>query len=755
MNRIFRVVWSHARQAFIVAHEHASARGKPSSSSKPLGLAVATALLALSGGPANAADICGAGTTTYSGSTTADTCSLASAEGLLNQGTISPAGSSNVTAVGAVGGSLGISNTGTISTFAAANSNTAISNSSGTVGGITNAATGLIFGGTSAIATGANSALPFVRNQGRIEGLQLGAFTTGAFGGNAVFGDLTNSGTIVGEGSGNSSGISIENGATFAGSILNEATGLIQGGNTGIGLTSGVLGTSTVNGSIMNAGVILASTASGTALRFLNASGTLDVTNTGTVGGGSSGYGILLAATLTGGITNSGTISGGLASIQNSGAGLLTGGIRILGNNTAKFIGLVTSAGTTVNVDSGAVYTMDDGQRFSLGSATFTNAGTVGVVATGTGTVTGNYTQDASAVFRVPANSGTAFGKLTVSGTATLPGGALFDVVTGDATNCGGITAGTTLAAVIKAGTLSSTTYGTVTDDCTNLDFTAVTSGNQLNLIAQALGPTWSISGASGSNGTLSCASPVSDGGIATCTGTPSAGYTLSGATGSGTACGTVSVSGDTVTSGPVTGDCTITASFAPIPWTISGASGGNGTLSCASPVTTGGTASCTATGSPGYTLSGATASGTGCGTVSVSGNTVTSGTITGDCTITASFGLAPTWTVSGASNGNGALSCTSPITDGNTTTCTGTPAAGFALSSATGSGTACGTVSVSGNTVTAGPITGPCTITASYAVQGPPEPVPTLSQWGIIFLSSLLALFGIRRGTRSARPGS
>jgi branched-subunit amino acid ABC-type transport system permease component len=49
MNKIYRTVWSDARQAFIVASEAAKARGKPSTTRKAVARAVASALLALGG----------------------------------------------------------------------------------------------------------------------------------------------------------------------------------------------------------------------------------------------------------------------------------------------------------------------------------------------------------------------------------------------------------------------------------------------------------------------------------------------------------------------------------------------------------------------------------------------------------------------------------------------------------------------------------------------------------------------------------
>lgn len=47
MNKTFRIVWSHAHQAYVVAHEKAKARGKPSSSRRGV-VALTVSLLGFS-----------------------------------------------------------------------------------------------------------------------------------------------------------------------------------------------------------------------------------------------------------------------------------------------------------------------------------------------------------------------------------------------------------------------------------------------------------------------------------------------------------------------------------------------------------------------------------------------------------------------------------------------------------------------------------------------------------------------------------
>lgn len=56
MNQAFRIIWSHARQAFVVADELASARGKRGGARLLLAAAVSAGVLGA--GPAVAVDFC-------------------------------------------------------------------------------------------------------------------------------------------------------------------------------------------------------------------------------------------------------------------------------------------------------------------------------------------------------------------------------------------------------------------------------------------------------------------------------------------------------------------------------------------------------------------------------------------------------------------------------------------------------------------------------------------------------------------------
>ena len=88
-----------------------------------------------------------------------------------------------------------------------------------------------------------------------------------------------------------------------------------------------------------------------------------------------------------------------------------------------------------------------------------------------------------------------------------------------------------------------------------------------------------------------------------------------------------------------------------------------------------------TATAAPGYTFNGW--SGGGC-----SGSQATC-TVTVNAATSVSATFAPIqWTVTGsAPGGNGTVTCTSPVDNGTTSTCTITPSAGYQLSGLTDAG--------------------------------------------------------------------
>ena len=133
---------------------------------------------------------------------------------------------------------------------------------------------------------------------------------------------------------------------------------------------------------------------------------------------------------------------------------------------------------------------------------------------------------------------------------------------------------------------------------------------------------------------------------------TPDTGHALVDVSGCG---GTLA--GDTYTTGPVTADCTVSASFEVLAYTVTPTAGPGGSIDPDTPqdVDWGGTTSFTLHPEAGHVI----AAVTGCGG-SLAGDTYTTGAIETDCTVSASFTLDPDETVfsdgfDGTGFGNGA----------------------------------------------------------------------------------------------------
>jgi formylglycine-generating enzyme required for sulfatase activity len=334
---------------------------------------------------------------------------------------------------------------------------------------------------------------------------------------------------------------------------------------------------------------------------------------------------------------------------------------------------------------------------------------------------------------------------------------------------------GTKANAVIVAGVI--TNFGTMT----------------MNFVESPI--IYTVTATAGTNGSITPAgsTTVASGQTKSFTVTPNSGYNIASVTGCGG-----SLSGNTYTTGAITGDCTVTPNFSLTPattYTVTATAGANGSITPggASSVTSGQTKSFTVAPNSGYTI----ASVSGCNG-SLSGNTYTTGTITGACTVAASFSLTPSstysisgivataastgisgvtlsltgtgtttaltdssgnYSFSGAANGgytltpsltgysfspldraitvsganlpgqnftgtppvitvstavpssNGSINPTSrSVASGSTTTFTVTPNSGYQISSVTGCNG-----SLSGTTYTTGAITGSCTVTANF----------------------------------------
>ena len=212
---------------------------------------------------------------------------------------------------------------------------------------------------------------------------------------------------------------------------------------------------------------------------------------------------------------------------------------------------------------------------------------------------------------------------------------------------------------------------------------------------------TYNVSATAGTGGSISPpTATVNAGSTTTLTVTPSGGYGISSVAGCG---GTLS--GNTYTTGAISGNCTVTASFV-AQYAVTATAGAGGTISPSSAsVNSGSTTALTVTPNTGYAIS----SVTGCGGT-LSGNIYTTGAIGGNCTVTASF--VAQYAVTATAGAGGTISPSSTtVNSGTTTTFTVTPTSGYLLTGVTGCGG-----SLSGNTYTTGAISGGCTVTATFS---------------------------------------
>jgi hypothetical protein len=215
MNKIHRTVWSESRQAYVVAHEGAAARGKSSTTRKAAVVtAVAAALAALSM-DASAVSSCGVAGTTLVSAAETSTCSLVTGESLSVTGSIVLPALTGVIANNVLVGS--IRNNGLISS----------------------AGTDVVYFNNSTVGAG-------ITNSGTIS--NLGSRDTLYLNNSTISGGIINSGTI----SSGHHGIHMNSGANLIDSIQNLPGGLIQTADTGILLSTGA-----VSGGVTNSGRIV------------------------------------------------------------------------------------------------------------------------------------------------------------------------------------------------------------------------------------------------------------------------------------------------------------------------------------------------------------------------------------------------------------------------------------------------------------------------------------------------------------------
>lgn len=212
----------------------------------------------------------------------------------------------------------------------------------------------------------------------------------------------------------------------------------------------------------------------------------------------------------------------------------------------------------------------------------------------------------------------------------------------------------------------------------------------------------YTVSTDAGAGGSLSPTSAsVNHGSSTTLTAVPLPGYDVVNVSGcDGT------LSDNTFTTGTITADCTVSATFALRSYTVTASAGTGGSISPESVVVNhGDPASFTLTPSTGYEIAGAS----GCNGV-LAGNTFSVASVESACNVSASFEPIMIAITTSAGSG-GSISPANPqVTYGGSTSVTVTADAGYEISSVSGCG---GTLS--GNTFTTGTITSACTITASF----------------------------------------
>ena len=290
-------------------------------------------------------------------------------------------------------------------------------------------------------------------------------------------------------------------------------------------------------------------------------------------------------------------------------------------------------------------------------------------------------------IYTITASAG-AHGSLSTDGTVTVGHGSSSQfTITPDM----GYHIADVLVDLVSVGAVTTYTFSNVTSDH------AISATFAIN--------TYTVTPTVGPNGTLlpSAAQTIDYGQTAVFTAATNTGYHIASVTGcNGT------LNGNTYTTGPVTDDCTVSATFAVNTYTVTPNAGPNGSLlpSAAQTIDYGQTAVFTSATNTGYHI----ASVTGCnGTLN--GNTYTTGPVTADCTVSATFAVN-TYTVTPTAGPNGAISPSTAqtVTYNQTGAFTVTPNTGYRIASVTGcSGT------LVGNTYTTGPVTADCTVSATF----------------------------------------
>jgi outer membrane autotransporter protein len=424
MNNNYRIVWSDARQAFIVTHEAAGSHGRPSSTQLHVVQAIASMVLACSASQALALCPTAVSSTITVSTAVNASCSLNTGESIVitspgsitsstaidvngttantiqNAGTLNGTGDTSIHILNS-GIVSSLTNTGTIhglsygvlidnGTITAALINNGMIDpgysgitiqNGAVVGSLTN--TGTISVSNIGIYVNSGTVSGGVHNSGTISGAEHGMYFSGA----EVQGGIVNSGHI----SGPSTGLVVRSSSTITGGITNSGTIDINAPSYDRSVIDIV--NSTVSGDIVNSGLLNMVGGSEHAFGFSLRSSTLNgsISNSGTihtiVPNTSSAYGMQLdGATITGGLTNTGLIQGGVGGTDTgygayisvtSIAGAIVNSGTITGQGSSHGYGLYLSGSTITGgiINSSHIDGTDRG--IYVGSSTISGDGIV------------------------------------------------------------------------------------------------------------------------------------------------------------------------------------------------------------------------------------------------------------------------------------------------------------------------------------------------------------------------------------------
>ncbi|SIR90733.1 outer membrane autotransporter barrel domain-containing protein [Aquipseudomonas alcaligenes] len=434
MNKAFRILWSHTRQAFVVADEYASTGGKRSGTRLLLAGAGAV-LLAASPGAVLAANLCTSLNNTISAPSSGDDCSLTSSASvsILGTGVLIATGN----AISAAGDFESISNNGSIQ----GSDYGIFLNASGRL--IDNS--GLIRGGTSGIAIQSGSRVESLNNSGTIEGLSAAAIYMDGYAG---INEIRNTGTIRG------STFGIHLGYTGKmDRIVNQAGGTIRGDDVGIQLGS--------NAEIYDS-----------------------ITNSGTIQGDrfsifDSNYSTRLDSLFIEGNDTARLLGDVVAENTNV---LVKSGAVFSSTNAFEVESFTIERNATLNMGTGISSSGDLADGFTVSDG-FTNNGTLALASGVTGSIHGDYTQSTSGALKIGVDDNTTFGKLVVDRTAELASNAKIAVNVSSPNYNFSVDS---LQDVLSAGTLNSDGSFAVSDNSLLFDFGAVKDGNTVDLTISA-----------------------------------------------------------------------------------------------------------------------------------------------------------------------------------------------------------------------------------------------------------------------------